>query len=443
MRLCQRSSHREPHSTRRFRPETISLALVCVVGAFTIQPASSQTFSVIHAFSGGADGAVPTGGLTLAPGGALYGTTTSGGTGGSGNNGVVFKIAPHSSGWVLNALFEFNGNNGKAPSGGVAIGPSGALYGLTSTGGPSNAGVVYELQPPFSICQAVTCYWSQTILHNFTALDDGGFPGYGTPIFDGAGNLYATAELDGAQNGGVVFKLSRSGNQWTETILHDFGGGEDGVEPDAGLVFDASGSLYGTTLSGGINQCQGSFCGTVFQLVPQQDGSWHENVLFNFNTLDAGSYPTSTLVLDQAGNFYGTTSSGGSNNGGTVFELSPANGWTFSVLNALPAGGGQWCTSLTGVSRDAAGNLYGVCSQDGASNQGLVFKLTLANGNYTFHDLHDFTGGTDGGSPVGGVVLDANGNLYGTAAYGGNTSECGGNGCGVIWEIAGVAGIRD
>jgi len=136
------------------------------------------------------------------------------------------------------------------------------------------------------------------------------------------------------------------------------------------------------------------------------------------------------LIFDQAGNLYGSASSGGSGNGGTVFELMPSNGnWNFNLLYSLSGSGGSRNGPLRSLTMDAAGNLYGTTYSDGAYGAGSVFKLKPSNGAWTYTDLYDFTGGDDGANPYGGVTLDANGNLYGTTAFGGASDA------GVVWEI--------
>jgi uncharacterized repeat protein (TIGR03803 family) len=230
-----------------------------------------------------------------------------------------------------------------------------------------------------------------------------------------------------------VYELSLSNGSWTETILYSFTGGEDGSQPESGVVLDQAGNLYGTTLYGGADAR-----GTVFQLTHSNSG-WTETVLHSFGS--DGSGPYGGLIFDSAGNLYGTTQTADMGQGnGTVFMLSPSgNDWTLTTLYRFPSGFTYPYARLT---MDAAGNLYGTTSYyfafdnyiGGQSGAGSVFKLAFAHGSWTYVDLYEFTGRGDGDGPFGGVALDTNGNLYGTTTSGGGVLYCSG-GCGVVWEI--------
>ncbi|MGA2372798.1 MAG: choice-of-anchor tandem repeat GloVer-containing protein [Candidatus Korobacteraceae bacterium] len=215
--------------------------------------------------------------------------------------------------------------------------------------------------------------------------------------------------------------MTHSGGGWTETVLYSAQPGEDGNNPLGGVVFDRSGNLYGVFWEGGL--CD---VGAVYQLSPL-GSSWTEQTLYGFPCSgDDGLYPTGGLIIDQSGNLYGTTLESGSSGGGTVFELTPANGgWTFNTQYSFLGNVGPEAKLIM----DAAGNLYGTTYYDGAYGAGSVFKLTPSNGGWTYTSLHDFSAGSDGALPVSNVVFDANGDLYGTASYGG------GYGHGVVWEI--------
>jgi hypothetical protein len=210
---------------------------------------------------------------------------------------------------------------------------------------------------------------------------------------------------------------------WTENILYSFlGPPNDGFQPGGCVIFDMAGNLYGTTVTGGT---RGD--GVAFELTPS-NGSWSESVIYNFSNNNIGHYPQASLVIDQAGNLYGSTWLSGS-----VFELSRSNGqWNASALYA----NAPYFGSLAGLTMDQAGNFYGVsCVGSNSGNNsgsGFVFKLTKSNGMWTLTDLHDFSG-SDGSCPIGSIALDAAGNLYGTAESGGQ--GCGSHGCGVVWEI--------
>lgn len=193
-------------------------------------------------------------------------------------------------------------------------------------------------------------------------------------------------------------------------------------------MFDKAGNLYGTTTSGGAYQG-----GTVYELTPSGQ-TWNETVLHSFYGPTDGSFPSDTLMFDAAGNLYGTAYSGGINMySGSVFELSPSNGgWNFTVLHLLDFNKGEGAAPLAGVTMDAAGDLYGTTLGGGYYDSGTVFKLTYNNGGWVYSTVYSF--GNEGNSPFGGVTLDAQGNLYGTAFAGGQ-GACNG-GCGVAWEIS-------
>ena len=414
-----------------------------VIGALALmflapKPAQAQTFTVLHNFSSGQDGANPAAGLTLDSAGNLYGTAQHGGdtdncTPGC---GTAFKLTHAGSGWVLNRLYSFVGGpyDGAVPQAAMIFGPDGALYGTTLLGdwqgggncqpkGHYGCGVVYKLRPPARACKTALCPWTETLLYQFTGSgDDGGNPGFGSLIFDVEGNLYGATF--GGLNVGAVYELSPSSDGWTGKLLHRFVGSDGGV-PEAGLAWDAAGNLYGTTEEGGSGDCRVG-CGVVYQLTPTGP-DWILTSIYKFQNNGDGAIPASGLIFDAAGNLYGATTEGGQLGGGVVFELTPANGnWTFHLLANLPGPGIGPFGNLT---FDDAGNLYGLALTDGAYAKGSLFKLSPGNGGWTYTSLHDFTGRSDGGIPYGNVIFDANGNLYGTASVGGT------NGYGVVWEM--------
>jgi uncharacterized repeat protein (TIGR03803 family) len=265
-------------------------------------------------------------------------------------------------------------------------------------------------------------------LYNFSGQGaDGGYPS-SSLIADKAGNLYGTAHLGGIYNKGVVFKLDQAGK---ETVLYSFTGtGGDGAIAQGTLVRDAAGNFYGTTYSGGDLTCgNGSGCGTVFELDP----SGKETVLYRFRGYPVdGSSPPAGVIRDAAGNLYGTTYSGGANGAGIVFKLDVTGQETVLYSFTLGADGG-W--PYAGLVRDKAGNLYGTASGGGnvpCGGCGVVFKLDT-----TGHEtaLYSFTGGADGSTPYGGLIRDGAGNLYGTTAFGGSTTACNTNGCGTVFKL--------
>jgi uncharacterized repeat protein (TIGR03803 family) len=289
-------------------------------------------------------------------------------------------------------------------------------------GGAHNNGTVFELSP------GADGGWTEKILHSFDLNGkDGARPRAGL-IFDGAGNLYGTTEWGGEvgcdpPNGcGTVFKLTPGTNgQWIHTGLHSFGGNRDGANPEASLIFDANGNLYGTTVAGGRSY------GTVFELTPGSNGGWTENVLYRFCTLthcEDGTRPGASLIFDTIGNLYGTTSQGGtyclgSGGCGTAFQLAPGTDgeWSENVLHSF-ANGADGANPYDTLTIDSAGNLYGTTAW-GAHNQGAVFELaTGGDGRWAYSLLYSFVS-WKGAHPYAGVTLDAAGNLYGAASSGG------------------------
>jgi len=398
---------------------------MAVLALILMQPAQAQTFTVIYNFTGGNDGAYPQAGVTVDRAGNLYCTASQGGTS---NRGSVCKLTHQGSGWTFKSLYSFAGPpDASAPIARTVIAPDGSLYGTTEFGGRNcgggvGCGTVYRLQPPPGFCRNVLCPWTETVIYRFSGGGDGANPGYGDLAFDAAGNMYGTTFYGGTNAQGVVFKLAPSGGNWTESAIHMFAG-PDGVNPFSGVTLDSAGNLFGTTNSGGANGY-----GTVYELTPSGTG-WTESTLYSFQLAGSGGSPYGGVVLDSAGNIYGGTSNGGTGNGGTIYELTPSGGsWTFNLLYSLT--GNSYQPGLyDNLARDAAGNLYGTTRNDGANGLGSVFKLSPEGGGWVYTSLHDFTGGSDGANPIGGVSFDANGNLFGTAKAGGA------HGYGVIWEI--------
>jgi len=400
------------------------LALLSLFAALVASPAAhAQTFSVIHTFTGVAgDGADPESGVILGNG-VLYGTTSLGGIGGPAYRaGTVYQMTHSGSDWFYTPIFFFpyDGSGGAFPGARVVFGPDGHLYGTTTFGGTGGAGVVFSLTPPLSICKTLSCLWKETVVHNFLGGPvDGATPGSGDLVWDQMGNLYGTTGHGGSKDQGTAFQMNPGTN--TYSVIYNFKGaaGNDGSQPN-GVILDKSGSLYGTTYTGGV---QGF--GTVFELSHVND--WTETVLYSFTGVQA--FPYAGLVADSAGNLYDATTGDG---GGAIFELSPSGDtWTFKVIFTFPGGGGGPSASLT---MDAAGNLYGTTYNDGAHLYGNVFKLTNTPNGWVYTSLYDFTHGGDGGEPMSQVTIDADGTLYGTTSEGGNDG-CGGIGCGVVWMI--------
>lgn len=285
--------------------------------------------------------------------------------------------------------------------------------------------------------------------------DDGGQP-LGKLVSDGAGNLYGTTKGGGSNGDGTVFELSPTlGGQWTESILYNFcsqPGCSDGASPAAGLILDQSGNLYGTTLQGGL--VQGCCFGTVFELSPPAapGGTWTEGVLYAFrgSGFGDGCYPEGRVIFDSAGNLYGTTSQCGAGSGGaggTVFELLPSGDgtWEELVLYSFCQGGDGKCSGgalpQAGVAFDQDGNLYGTASYGGPSGGGVVYELSPSfSGGWTETVLYPFGLGVHGSGPRSSINFDQLGNLYGTAYTGGLSSQTCDFGCGAVFRLVGASG---
>jgi len=258
-----------------------------------------------------------------------------------------------------------------------------------------------------------------SVFHNFTGASDGANPLNGL-IGDGAGNLYGTGSYGGASSNGVVFKINMSG---VVTVLHDFGGGLDGANPEGALILDKAGNLYGTTTAGGSSNA-----GTVFKI----SAAGHETVLYSFTGAADGAVPEAGLARDGAGNLYGTTTAGGANGNGTVFKLTaPAQKgerWSERVLYSFGTGT-DGTTPVAGVTFDSAGALLGTASAGGAYGYGTIFELVPSKSGWTETILHDFQNEDDGAVPYGGLI-SYKGNFYGAATEGGTA------GGGTIYELS-------
>jgi uncharacterized repeat protein (TIGR03803 family) len=276
------------------------------------------------------------------------------------------------------------------------------------------------------------------VIHAFTGGQDGGNP-YGGLTMDKAGNLYSTT-YNGGAGYGTAYRLKRSGSNWIFNPLYSFAGGTDGANPEARVVFGPDGTLYGTTLFGGVVGCgAGSGCGTVFNLRPSPRACtaalcpWTETVLHRFGGGTDGAYPQfSDVIFDQAGNIYDVTYDGGPGPGGlgTVYELARSgSGWMESVLYGFPGRGNDGIFPGA-VTLDNAGNLYGTTFNGGLSNDGTVFELMYTSGiGWTENLLYSFQNGNDGDLPIAGVIFDQSGNLYGATTNGGS------GGGGTVFEL--------
>jgi uncharacterized repeat protein (TIGR03803 family) len=392
---------------------TLTMALILAPGAW-----AASKYKVLYKFTGGTDGSQPIAGLILDTSGNLYGTTYQGGPSG---DGTVFKLTKNSDGsWTESVLYSFaGGTDGATPYAGVTFDASGNLYGTTQYGGVSSAGTVFQLAPNSGGT------WTETLFYSFTGGSDGANP-YGGLIFDPSGNLYGTTYYGGASGDGVVYKLTPNSNgTWTESVLHTFTGGQDGSNPQqlGNLTFDPAGNLYGTALFGG-----GSGAGVVYKLTPNSNGTWTESVLYSFTGGKDGAYPSGTLIFDSAGRLYGNTQKGGVGLG-DVFKLTlGAKGKWYERVLYIFQGNQDGAYPGGGVVLDTAGNLYGTTAAGINTHGGVgqLFKLVPRRWLWKKYVPHWFEGpprdGADSNSPV---VFDAAGNLYGTAFDGWNTGCCG------------------
>jgi uncharacterized repeat protein (TIGR03803 family) len=400
--------------------EAASAALMMVIVALLLAPGAwaQGKFKTLHKFTE-SEGVYPDWIPTFDTAGNLYGAACHGGAHGY---GVVFKLAPNADGsWTESSLYDFTGgDDGSCPLE-LLFDAAGNLYSATVWGGAYGGGVVFELTPNSDGT------WTESVLHAFTAGADGSYPD-APLIFDATGALYGTFVYSGAHGWGGVFKLTpNSDGTWSESVLYAFTGGKDGGHPVTGLIFDAAGNLYGTTYWGANRSCNQG-CGVVFKLTPNGDGGWTESVLHTFTGGKDGAYPTGWLISDAAGNLYGATDIGGLYGDGVVFKLAPGQAGSWKILHQF-TGGGRAAWGGCGLTFDAAGNLYGTRNVGGAYQYGLVFKLApTSSGGWKETVLHAFDD-KPGAYPDGGVTFDVAGNLYGM------TSGDGSKTFGSVYEI--------
>ena len=381
---------------------TLCVLVAAVILAGMATPARAQTETLLHQFTGSPDGANPYAGVAL-KGTTLYGTTMQGGTGpGSTGNGIVYKLTTAGKETILHT---FTGQpDGAEPYGGVVLDSKGNLYGTTLTGGAHQYGTIYEIPKN----------GAEVVLYSFGG-SDGAYPYYVTPVLDKLGNLYGTTAYGGYYGNGTVFKLSPNG---TLTTLHSFNSaGGDGYYPDAGVVLDAKGNLYGSAPAGGTYGY-----GILFEIT--MSGAY--SILYNFTGGADGLTPRSPVVF-KGGSLYGTTQAGGAGctwGCGVVFKFTPAKGKKAAKETVLHtfAGVPDGMSPMYGaLVFDKLGNIYGTTQAGGAfaggTNLGTVYKLA-PDGTITI--LYNFDQQPNGYAPCAGVALDTKGNVYTTAAFGGN-----------------------
>ena len=315
--------------------------------------------TTLHSFNG-PDGASPNGGLIFDPAGNLYGTTHGGG---AFARGTAFELTPGSAGWAFTDVYDFcpeypyNCDDGETPNAGLVMDSAGILYGSAGGGRCHGFGVAFEFLPGSG-------GWQEKILFNWGCRDYDATASNAPLTLDQAGNLYGTSFYGGLNHEGTVFELKRGASNWKERLLRSFDG-SDGLGPYAGVIFDLFGNLYGTTNQGGSSRCGETTCGTVFKLTPTHNGHWKETVLYDFPNPTDGNFPGGGVVFDKEGNLYGATVAGG------------------------------------------IGGCSGGC--------GVIYKLSpVVKGRWKCTVLHKFNG-NDGGQPMGALILDQKGDLYGTA----------------------------
>jgi len=379
-----------------WRNGSYAFLLLCLTTAIALP---AQTFTTLHRFHG-TDGANPYAPLVQGTNGDLYGTTYNGG---ANNGGTVFKITPNGK---LTTLYSFG--DGEGPYGGLVLAANGTFYGTTVFGGVSGSGTVFSITPSGTL----------TTLYHFCSeggagCTDGENP-YGALIQGTDGNFYGTTSFGGTDTYGTVFRITPSG---TLTTLYNFCSVDypncvDGSEPFTGLV-QAGGSFYGTTHAGGYS----SSGGTVFKITP----SGKLTTLYRFCPEGAfqctdGAGPEAGLLLATDGNFYGTTSIGGSNNDGTVFKITPSG--TLTTLYSFCSQGGFACRDglqpYAGLIQATDGNLYGTTTYGGAYNRGTAFEITRSGTLTTLYSFCSQSHCPDGSRPYAGLFQATDGNFYGT-----------------------------
>ena len=403
-------------------PRFLSLVAALSSGLVLFAPsAAAQSYTVIHNFAA-ADGASPGAGVVEDAAGHLYGTTMGGGTGNcnGGGCGTVYQLNKTSSGWSEKVLHSFQGNDGDFPSSLVTLDANGNVFTTAEQCLSGCDGTVIELTPQQNGS------WSETVLHSFTGTPDGNLPDTGLLLDPSTGTLYGATEAGGAESYGAVYALAGLGYSGY-SLAYSFPGRRslraDGNPPSQTLVRDTAGNLYGT---GSDNLGQG----TIFELSPNEQGGWAETILYRFSNYVDGEEPFGGLTIDSAGNLYGATYGGGLYQFGVIYKLAPtSNGsWTYNVIYAF-RGGNDGSYGSSRPTLDAAGNLYGTTQYGGTGYDGTVFKLTLAQGQWTKSILHNFRG-LDGGIPqLCSVWVDSHGAVFGTTLAGGEFGR------GVVYQI--------
>jgi uncharacterized repeat protein (TIGR03803 family) len=386
---------------------TLSILVITLIAAAT--PAVAQQESVLYNFTSTG----PQAGVVFDALGNLYGADASQG---------VYELTPQSDGtWTEKIIYNNFGANANI-AGDLIFDSAGNLYGVSLSGAASD-GFVFELKPSSGGS------WTEETLYTFPQTGLHGNDPFAGVIMDKSGNLYGTTFYGGAYGGrnifaagGTVFELiPQPGGGWTQKLLHSFGNGTDGSNPNGGLIFDSAGNLYGTTTQGGGPNA----LGTVFELIRQSNGQWKEKILHNFGSLPYdGLSPYSKLVFDSAGNLYGTTVGGGTDSNGTVFELIPQTDGRWKEKVLLSFEGSNGADPRSALVLNSAGDLYGVTFTGGLYGGGFLYELIPgSNGTWQQSAVHNFGNGTDGSGSLGNLCFDASGNLFGTTQGGGTTGQ--------------------
>ena len=357
---------------------------------------------VVYTFPGAPNADGPDPDLAMDASGALYGVAG----GGSAGYGAVYKLTPSGSSYQETVLYNFQGGiDGEGPSGKLLIGARGAIFGTTQGGGASSGlgcGTVYRLRLANGV-------YHKTTLFSFTDCTSMGSTPYSGVITDRTGALYGTTYQGGQSGYGTVFKLTPTGQVYTETVLHSFAGGTDGESPWSSVVEGMHGSLFGTTIDGGEG-----YRGVVYEMA-KVGSSYTEKVLHTFKGGKDGENPVAPLIIGTSGILYGTTLSGGSQGGGTAFSLTPTNGgYTERIL--FPFSPSFFDSPRGGLLMDASGDLFGTTEAGGTLGWGTIYELIPKGTRYAERTLYEFAGQTDGGDPQSTLIMDGLGAIYGTTA---------------------------
>ena len=395
-----------------------SYFLFCVPAIFASVPLSAArgaSTEVIYSFAGGQDGEYADTDLVMDGAGNIYGTSVQGGAHGS---GTVWRLSPEGNTWTHTVLYSFTGGaDGGEPYKGVTLDADGNLYGTAVTGGggtcEGGCGVAYKLTNNGGT-------WTQRVIHQFNGPDDGQGPGARLTIGDD-GDIYGMAPTGGEFGAGTIYQMHATRHGWNFKVIHAFTGGADGCGGSAGAMLVHGGSLYGASTACGANGA-----GLIYALTPNQKGKFKFKILYAFKGEPDGSFPYGGLMFDAKGNIYGTTYYDGEDEVGAVYELSPKDRgeWKERELYSFKDNGSDGASSISNLVQDASGNLYGTTSAGGTSNLGTIFKLTSgAHHSWTESVVHSFGGPPDGAFAYNGMVGDGSGVFYGATTHGGEDDE--------------------